>query len=74
MLKKVLLIITFFLTIPVYAKDDTLYLTKQKDAIYYDERFIDTSLLRMEVDTKKNKNYETSFKVENATGEDQKIY
>ena len=74
MFKKVLLLITFFLTIPVYAKDDTLYLTKQKDAIYYDERFIDTSLLRMEVDTKKNETYETSFKVENATGEDQKIY
>lgn len=74
MFKKILLIIIFCLSIPVYGKEDTLYLTKQKGSIYYDERFIDTSLLSLEVDTTKNETYDTSFKVENATGEDQKIY
>ena len=39
-MKKIILVFLLFCFIPVYAKDDTFYLTKQKGAIYYDERFL----------------------------------
>ena len=74
MIKKIIVILLLFFTIPVYAKDDVFYMTKQKDSVYYDERFIDSSLLEVEVDTTKDNTYETSFQIENATGEDQKLY
>ena len=73
-MKKIILVFLLFCFIPVYAKDDTFYLTKQKGAIYYDERFLDTSLLQVEVDTQNNDTYDTSFQIENATGENQKLY
>ncbi len=74
MTRKIIIILLLFFTIPVYAKDDVFYMTKQKDSVYYDERFIDSSLLEVEVDTTKDNTYETSFQIENATGEDQKLY